>query len=335
MSTNKNATIRYQALDRCFRNPGRKYYIDDLIEACNEALLDIDPNSSGVKKRQIYEDIKFMQDSRGFDAPIESFKEGRNAYYRYTESGYSINSQPLNEQEAQQLKESLLTLSRFKGLPQFEWVEEIKARLEQDFKLKSDTKVISFEENQYLTGREFIGALYQAIVNRTVLNISYKPFRTEVTLKYKIHPYYLKQYNNRWFLWGLNEQEGQLSNIALDRISTVSDSNNEYIINEAIDFEDYFEDVVGVSVPVGKPVQKVTLKIDPSLWPYVKTKPIHGSQKVLESNSAYTIIQIEVIPNYELESIIFSHAEKIEVLSPLDLRSCIVERIKLLTEKYF
>ena len=62
MATNKNATIRYQALDRCFRNPGRKYYIDDLIEVCNDALLDIDPDSSGIKRRQIYDDIKFMQE---------------------------------------------------------------------------------------------------------------------------------------------------------------------------------------------------------------------------------------------------------------------------------
>ena len=70
------------------------------MEACNDALLDIDPYSSGVKRRQIYDDIKFMQDSRGFDAPIESFKDGRNAYYRYTDSNFSINNQPLNEQEA-------------------------------------------------------------------------------------------------------------------------------------------------------------------------------------------------------------------------------------------
>ena len=119
MATNKNATIRYQVLDRCFRNPGRRYYMQDLIEACNEALLDINPESSGIKRRQIYEDIKFMQDSRGFDAPVESFKDGRRAYYRYTDSDFSINSQPLNEHEAQQLKESLLTLSRFKGMPPF------------------------------------------------------------------------------------------------------------------------------------------------------------------------------------------------------------------------
>ncbi|MCF8360606.1 MAG: hypothetical protein K9H26_17765 [Prolixibacteraceae bacterium] len=74
MATNKNATIRYQNHDRCFRNPGRKYYINDLIEACNEALLDVDPFSSGVKKWQIFDDIKFMRDYRGFSAPIELLK---------------------------------------------------------------------------------------------------------------------------------------------------------------------------------------------------------------------------------------------------------------------
>jgi hypothetical protein len=94
MATNKNATIRYQTLDRCFRNPGRKYNIDDLVYACNEALYDIDTNSSGIKKRQVYEDIKFMQDSRGFDAPIETYKDGRNAYYRYEDLSFSIKFAP-------------------------------------------------------------------------------------------------------------------------------------------------------------------------------------------------------------------------------------------------
>ena len=130
MATNKNATIRYQALNRCLRNPGRKYFIDDLIEACNDSLLDIDPYSTGIKRRQVFDDIKFMRDSQGFDAPIESYKDGKKVFYRYNDPSFSINNQPLNEKEAQQLKEALLTLSRFKGIPQFEWVDEIKARLE-------------------------------------------------------------------------------------------------------------------------------------------------------------------------------------------------------------
>ena len=65
MATNKNATIRYQTLNRCFRNPGRKYYMEDLVDACNDSLLDIDPSSTGIKKRQIFDDIKFMRDSQG------------------------------------------------------------------------------------------------------------------------------------------------------------------------------------------------------------------------------------------------------------------------------
>ena len=81
MPISKNAIIRYQALDKCFRNPGRRYFMDDLVEACNEALLDINSKSTGVKRRQVYEDIKFMQDSKGFDAPLKSIKDGRKAYY--------------------------------------------------------------------------------------------------------------------------------------------------------------------------------------------------------------------------------------------------------------
>ena len=193
MSTNKNATIRYQALNRCFRNSGRKYFIDDLIEACNDSLLDIDPTSTGIKRRQIFDDIKFMRDSQGFDAPIETFKDGKKVYYRYDDLSFSINNQPLNEKEAQQLKEALLTLSRFKGIPQFEWVDEIKTRLEASFQLKSREKVIEFEENPYLKGKEHIGALYDAIINKQILEIQYHPFNREDPLQIVLNPYFLKQ----------------------------------------------------------------------------------------------------------------------------------------------
>ena len=221
MSTNKNAVIRYQALNNCFRNPGRKYYMDDLINACNDALMDIEPSSTGVKRRQIYDDIKFMQDSCGYNAPIEVHKEGRNAYYRYTDAEFSINSQPLNEQEALQLKEALITLGRFKGLPQFEWVDEMNTRLEYTFKLKSDEKVIGFDENPYLKGVEHISPLYSAITNKQVLSVNYRSFKQDVSSIVEIHPYYLKQYNNRWFLLGLNQELNQITNLALDRIEQI------------------------------------------------------------------------------------------------------------------
>ncbi|MCK3686167.1 WYL domain-containing protein [Maribellus sp. YY47] len=333
MSTNKNATIRYQALDRCFRNPGRKYYIEDLIDACNDALLDVDPKSSGVKRRQIYEDIKFMQDSKGFDAPVESFKDGRKAFYRYTDMNFSINSQPLNEQEAQQLKESLLTLSRFKGMPQFDWVEELTARLEHTFNLKTDDNILSFEENPFLTGREYIGNIYNAIVSKKVLLITYKPFKTDRELLFEIHPYHLKQYNNRWFLFGLNNEYGSITNLALDRIQKINESKTKYITNTKIDFSDYFDDVIGVSVDEAQEPQKVVLKADDDLLPYITSKPMHGSQKIKKDEEG-TRIELKLQLNYELESTILSFGEKIEVAEPEALRAAITNRIKVLNLKY-
>jgi predicted DNA-binding transcriptional regulator YafY len=326
MATNKNATIRYQTLDRCFRNPGRKYYMDDLIEECNHALLDIDPDSTGVKRRQIFDDIKFMKDSLGFNAPVESFRDGKKVFYRYEGLNFSINNQPLNGQEAQQLKEALMTLSRFKGMPQFEWIEEIKARLEQSFNLKSQENIISFDENEFLKGREFIGDLYNAIINKQTLFIQYKPFKAEENIQFEIHPYHLKQFNNRWFLFGWNEME--------DRISSISNSKTPFVPNTEIDFQEFFDDVIGVSVPYKGEPEKILLKIDIDLWPYIKTKPMHGSQKTKKIGDQYTLIELELIPNYELEALILYFGDQIELIEPKALRDKLAIRVEKLVEKY-
>jgi len=334
MATNKNATIRYQALNRCFRNPGRKYYIDDLIEACNDSLLDIDPSSTGIKRRQVFDDIKFMRDSQGFDAPIESFKDGKKVFYRYTDLNFSINNQPLNEKEAGQLKEALLTLSRFKGIPQFEWVDEIKTRLEASFQLKSREKVIEFEENQYLKGKEHIGVLYDAIINKQVLEIQYHPFNRDEPIQMILEPYFLKQYNSRWFLFGLNAEMKTISNLALDRIIGMIDNNRHYTESDTWDFEEYFEDVVGVTVNKNLEPDKILLQISKSLWPYIESKPIHGSQKVKVKKDETVIIELTLQINFELTSVIFAFGEEVKVLAPEELKSSIKNKAEALLKNY-
>lgn len=334
MATNKNATIRYQALNRCFRNPGRQYYIDDLIDACNDSLLDIDPSSTGIKRRQVFDDIKFMRDSQGFDAPIESFKDGKKVFYRYSDLSFSINNQPLNEKEAGQLKEALLTLSRFKGIPQFEWVDEIKTRLEASFQLKSREKVIEFEENQYLKGKEHIGILYDAIINKQVVQIQYHPFNREEPIQMILEPYFLKQYNSRWFLFGLNVEMKIISNLALDRIIEIKDTNRHYTDSDTWDFEEFFEDVVGVTVKQNADPVKILLQISKSLWPYIESKPIHGSQKVKEKNNENVIIELTLQINYELTSVIFAFGEDIKVLAPEELKTSIKNKAEALLKNY-
>ena len=177
MATNKHATIRYHALDRCFSNHGRKFFIEDLINACNEAIYEFSGIEDGVKRRQVYDDITFMESDQGWNIQLERIKDGRRVYYRYSDKSFSIKNQGINQSEAEQLKETLSILSRFKGLPQFEWVEEIQIRLEDTFKLKSSTEsAVCFEENPYLKGLNHFTELFTAIQNKQALVINYKEF---------------------------------------------------------------------------------------------------------------------------------------------------------------
>ncbi|WP_275616641.1 hypothetical protein [Flagellimonas yonaguniensis] len=66
-----------------------------------------------------------MESSQGYGVDLKKTKQGRRTFYRYTDSDYSINNQPINELEAEQLKSAMMVLSRFKGLPQFEWINEL------------------------------------------------------------------------------------------------------------------------------------------------------------------------------------------------------------------
>lgn len=335
MATNKHATIRYQTLDKCFRNPGRTYYIDDLIDACNDAIYDYSGIEDGVKRRQVLDDIRFMESEQGWNIPLEHIRDGHKVYFRYEDMSFSINNQPLNETEENQLKEALLTLSRFKGMPQFEWVDEITARLDSGLGLsKTSQQIIEFEQNDFLQGLEFITPLYNAILYKKVLNVSYKSFKRDNNQSISFHPYYLKQYKNRWFVFGLNEEFGQITNLALDRIVGIEDTKKVFTPNTTIDFSEYFEDVIGVTLDKDAKLEKIQLKISNELYPYIQTKPLHGSQKIKEKGETFVLIELELIPNYELESLILSFGDGIEVLSPEALRNKIKNRVQVSLNNY-
>lgn len=335
MPTNKHAQIRYQALDRCFSNFGRRYFIEDLVEACNKAIYEHEGIEDGVKKRQIQADIAFMESEAAWSIPLMRNRDGKRVYYCYEDKKYSIKNQPLSENEIDQLKSTIYMLNRFKGMPQFTWMEEILARFENTFKLKGTTSVIvGFEQNQYLRGLNFFSDIFNAIINKQTLNINYKRYTKDPT-ELIFHPYFLKQYNNRWFLFGLCEhlkEKQSITNLALDRIETILPTTAQYKENCMIDFDEYFEDVIGVTVHDNAP-ERILIEVDNSLTPYIETKPLHGSQKIKDRTSQSTTIELHLIVNYELEHLLFGYSNKIKVISPEYLRERMVEKAKEAIER--
>ena len=341
MATNKHAMIRYQALDACFSNKYRKYYIEDLIDACNKALEDFylpkENAESGesfyVKRRTIFNDIAYMESSKGWSAPIGRFYEGHRCYYRYEEDGFTINKKDFSDAELDTIDEALVMLNRFKGVEGFDWVDEFVTNFEDKLgRKKNEVPVIGYQKNPYLKGIEKLSAIYHYIVNRQVLKITYEHF-VKGSMVHIVHPYYLKEYNNRWFLFGITEQKrDSLISLPLDRIISIVPIHIAYIPNTQFNFEEYFEDVVGVSVPMNGTPDKVLLRFEKSRFPYVETKPLHPSQKIIDKDDC--IVQIEVHQNSELDSLIFSFGDQVEVLAPDSLRNKIKARIKNLSEKY-
>lgn len=99
MAQNKNAQIRYKALDKCFSNQFKRYFIQDLIDYCSSVFSNHYGTESSVSRRQIIDDMNFMKSEAGYDAPIESYKDGRKVYYRYSDPEFSILKTPLNPAE--------------------------------------------------------------------------------------------------------------------------------------------------------------------------------------------------------------------------------------------
>ena len=282
MPTNKNALLRYQILDRCFSNRYRKYTIEDLVDAVNEALYDM--YGSEVSMRQIRDDIKYMRDRVSYNAPIEAVPfEGKRCYYRYSDPNYTIFNNELTTEEVTKLCSTINMLGRYRGGAN-RWLEEVISNLELRFGIKTNREhVVAFEQNEQLRGLEFLSELIDSAINHQPLNLLYRTYNGKET-NIVIHPYHVKQYNNRWFLFGLEQTPNgdRIANRALDRIVKFSKANVPFVPNTSIDFSTRFDDVVGVTIP-DDDVQKetVVLKFEPDRFPYVVSKPIHHSQKVL------------------------------------------------------
>lgn len=333
MATNKHAMIRYQALDRCFSNRYKRYYIEDLVEECNKAIYEFTGSLEGVKKRTIFSDISYMESPQGWNAPIKRVYEGKRCYYVYEEVNFSINKKDLSEAELEIIDEALVMLNRFKGVEGFDWVDEFVTNFEDKLgRKKNEVPVIGYQKNPFLKGIENLSVIYNYIVNRQVLKITYEHF-VKGKMVHVVHPYYLKEYNNRWFLFGITEQKRDfLISLPLDRMVDIEPMHIEYIPNKNFNFEEYFEDVVGVSVPMSGTPDKVVLKFEKSRFPYVETKPLHPSQRIIDKDEC--IVQIEVHQNSELDSLIFSFGDQVEVLAPDSLRNKFKARIDKLSEKY-
>lgn len=335
MPVNKNAMARYHRLDACLRDRNKKFYIEDLIRECSDAIRTSDDQESTVSRSQVFADIKtLMAEYPG--AIVKMRGERGRVYYRYADPDFSINNRPLSVDEAKMIRDTIKMLGRFKGLPHFDRLEESAKRFEEFGLTSGNLDCVGFENNEDLVGLDHFDGLFKAIEGRQVLKIRYSPAFGPAEDRI-FHPYYLKQYNCRWFLLGFDVKVQAIRNFALDRIEGFSVVEGvEYIPYSGGGFEEYFKDVVGVTVIENEPVQDIEFLVyDEKTFNYLTTNPFHQSLKILKgySDEEPARMSVTVRPNWELDAVLLKYADNIRVVSPEPFRQHFLARIRKSLER--
>lgn len=335
MATNKLALLRYRIIDECLQNRFRKWTLNDLIEKVADGLYEYEGIDSGISKRTIQLDIQSMRsDSLGYNAPIIVVDR---KYYTYEDPNYSIKNSPINDADMEKLKEVVAILKHLNGFSQVDEMSEVIAKLDNSLLTRS-TKApnyIQLEGNSLLKGIKHISPLYEAIKNKQTLLIEYKSFKSKEATKNIYYPYLLKEYRNRWFVVVRNNKHKHLLTLALDRILNVYTIANEPFKDyTGVDFDKYYEDTLGVTKTESDRAHKVILWINAYNVPYVKTKPIHPSQQIIEENHDGMKIRLDVVLNFELEREILGFGEAVKVLAPRNLQNRIMKRVQKMYQHY-
>jgi len=334
MPVNRNALIRYRTIDNCLRNKYRQWTLDDLIEACSEALYEYEGIDKGVSRRSIQMDLQMMRSEKlGYNAPIVVIDK---KYYAYEDPEYSITNIPLTDQDLGKLTEVVEILRQFKGFTHFNELTGMVQRLEDRIHTAKTKQapIIDFEKNDGLKGLEFIDVIYQAILKKCAITLTYQSFRARESDTFTFHPYFLKEYRNRWFVLGTKKSSQPILTLALDRIISVGECTDKYIENTTLNLADYYKHIIGVTVHPNDQPEEVVLFINRENAPYVLTKPLHHSQQLVEHTGNGVIIQLKVQLNFELERELLGFGDCLKVIKPERLKRRLYDKARNTTELY-
>lgn len=325
MPATKKQTKRLELLDELLSR--KKWTVDELFQRVNDKMDGIE-----ITKRSFFRDIQDLIDA---GAPLHRPEKGDQFYY-YTQK-FSLKNVPIDEDDVASLKKAIDILKQVENFELLQEVDGVIRKLENRIhtNTKESTSVVQFEKHTTSAGQEHINDLFDAIQSQLAIRLWYQPFLQDTPTEQIVHPYLLKEFRNRWFLIGRQGSGNRITTYALDRIKKIKNSDADYIPNDLFDPAKYYENVIGVTVQEDKTPDDITIKVYKSCIPYILSKPIHKNQSVLKQNQdGSLLIQLSLIVNYELKSILLSYGDGIEVKKPKSLRDAMSALIDQMSALY-
>ncbi|MCQ2204739.1 MAG: WYL domain-containing protein [Bacteroidales bacterium] len=335
MPANKNALIRYKTIDNCLRNHYRQWTLEDLVDACSDALYEMEGIDKGVSVRTVQGDIQMMRsDKLGYNAPIEVYD---HKYYRYADKDFSITNMPLSQNDYEVMQEAIDMLRQLEDFSQFSEMSDVVSRLQDKLAIGKHNRkpIVNFDKVPDLKGLRLLNPLYNYIANKQTLRIMYQSFNATEPVEFILFPYLLKEFRNRWFLFGSKASNMLMFNLPLDRIVSVEPYDEPFKENPQFDSEHFFDDVIGVSKNITSTPRKIKFWASKEQSNYILTKPIHPSQKVIRTNEdGSTIFSIEVVINFEMYSVFMSYGPGVKIIYPRTAVKYMKDKLREAAEHY-
>lgn len=330
MPKTKDPITRLAVIDRCLRD--EELTLTEITQKVNAELKA--QHQLPIVKSTIVKDLNYI--TRRLRIEIDKRPKGKEFTQRYKDPSFSIFKSSLTLAELEKLYQIVDLIKDFTGLPQFEWLEQVRDRIQ--ISALSDSKrkpIVRFMHNPAIAEyRKHFNPLYEIIQEQKPIELTYRRFNSKEERTYVVHPYELKEFACRWYLVGsVDHHPGSISCFGFERIISYKTSDVPFRENSR-DLDEYFDSMLGLTLNDDKDPQDVLLWVENSEYPYLETNPIHISQKLVREENGGKVISLHLYVNYELVMRIFSYNIGLKVLAPSDLLQKMRERVKIMFGYY-
>lgn len=163
----------------------------------------------------------------------------------------------------------------------------------------SVARYIHFEKRRPHGTEHFYGILH-AIQNTLMIKYGYHKFWSDDFSTRMISPYGLKEFRGRWYVIGKDEQDGSVKTFGLDRISNLETTKKRFNFPVGFDLDAVYQHSFGIIAPSNDVMEPVILSFEPKQGKYLKSFPLHSSQKIIIDNEEELRLSVEVYATHDL-----------------------------------
>ena len=184
------------------------------------------------------------------------------------------------------------------------------------------------------SGQDFLATVMEAMKKSKLLEITYKGYWSEHEHTFPVAPYCVKLFRQRWYLVGNSINEDIIRIYALDRVLEVRLSDEAFKYPKQFKPESYFKHCFGIIHDEECPLETVKLKVSHDQANYLRSLPLHPSQKELVHTGEYSIFSVEVRPTFDFQQELLWNGDAMEVMEPLWLRKEMAGMVKRMWNNY-